>query len=164
MAESTKELFRKVWGHFPTGVSVITFWEDDTHHAVHGITANSVCSVSLEPFLVLVCVDHKSRSFPILSKGKRFVMNFLAQHQSDASRFFAKSDSKENPPFEFGVSRLGQPTLKGACAAMDCEIVAKHLAGDHTIFVGKVEDIQDHGGEPLVFHRGKYVEVLPPKV
>ncbi len=155
-----KDLFRKTWGCFPTGVTVVSFFEDDG--AVHGLTANSVSSVSLDPFLVLVCVDHKARSFPLLTRRDRFVMNILARDQEDVSTFFARSDTQGEPPFAFGKSGSGSPVLKGCVAYMDCAVYAKHVAGDHTIFIGKVDEIELFGGEPLVFCQGKYTNVLPP--
>ncbi|MCH8195343.1 MAG: flavin reductase family protein [Chloroflexi bacterium] len=155
-----KDLFRKSWGCFPTGVTVVTFYEDDG--IVHGLTANSVSSVSLDPLLVLVCVDHKARSFPIMSKRDRFVMSILARDQEAASSFFARSDTEGSPPFEFQDTGSGNPYLKGALAYMDCQVYAKHVAGDHTIFIGKVDEIELFGGEPLVFSQGKYTDIVPP--
>ncbi len=157
---ATKDLFRKTWGLFPTGVTIVTFYTGAG--AIHGLTANSVCSVSLEPFLVLVCVDHKARSFPMLSKQDRFVMNFLAQGQREACTFFARSDTEGSGPYTFTKSARGYPVLDGCVAYMECSIQAKHRAGDHTIFVGEVKEIELLGGEPLVFYQGKFTKVVPP--
>ena len=158
----TKDLFRKTWGSFPTGVSLCTFYEPSG--LVHGITANSVCSVSLDPFLVLVCIDHKARSFPMMSNSDRFVMNFLSHEHEAVARYFARSDTHGQPPFVFHKSAHSYPVLDGAIAYMDCKVYGKHLAGDHTIFVGQVEEIEAKGGKPLVFYTGKFTEVVPPKV
>lgn len=159
---ATKELFRQAWGRFPTGVSVITFYEDG--EMVHGLTANSVCSVSLEPLLVLVCVDHKARSFPMLGKSKRFVMNILSSGQREPSRYFAKSDTEGEPPFKFRKSQHGFPVLDGCLAYMDCKITGTHPAGDHSIFLGQVEEIEIYNGAPMVFYTGKYTDlVVPPQ-
>ena len=152
-----KDLFRKTWGNFPSGVSVVSFY--DQEGVVHGLTANSVCSVSLDPFLVLVCIDHKARSFKMLGQSERFVMNFLSDKQEEECRYFAKSDTAGVPPFKFRKSTAGFPVLDGSIAYMDCKIVAQHLAGDHTIFVGEVHEIDFHGGKPLVFYTGKFTEV-----
>ena len=155
----TKEIFLKAWGNFPSGVSVITFYEEGG--AVHGLTANAVCSVSLEPFMVLVCIDHKAQSFPILSKSDRFVMNFLSKGQEEACMHFARSDTEGEPPFTFSRSAHGVPVLEGCLAHLECRIMDKHPAGDHTIFVGEVEEIEFHGGEPLVFYEGKFLGIAP---
>ena len=156
----TKEIFRKTWGCFPTGVSVITFYEEGG--TVHGLTANSVCSVSLDPMLVLVCVDHEARTYPILQRSDRFVMNFLAKDQAEASKYFARSDTEGPPPFEFVKSGRGFPVLKGAIAYLDCSVYKTMEAGDHTIFLGEVEEMDLDDGEALVFCQGKYTEVVAP--
>ncbi|MCL0101891.1 flavin reductase family protein [Dehalococcoidia bacterium] len=152
-----KEIFRQIWGNFPSGVSVITFYEEEG--TIHGLTANAVCSVSLEPFLVLVCIDHKARSFPLLSKSERFGMNLLSESQQAPCMHFAKSDTEGDPPFRFRKSPSGFPVLDGCVAYLDCTIVAKHLAGDHTIFVAEVEDLEFTGGDPLVFYNGQFVNL-----
>ena len=157
----TKELFRKTWGDFPTGVSVVSFYDDSG--MVHGLTANSVCSVSLDPFLVLVCVDHKARSFPMMSKSEHFVMSLLSREQEEECKYFARSDTEGEPPFKFRKSGRGYPILEGCLGYLECTIVAKHPAGDHTIFVGQVEEMEQHGGKPLVFCGGKFTDVVMPE-
>ena len=156
----TKELFRQTWGNFPSGVSVVTFYEKDG--TVHGLTANSVCSVSLDPFLVLVCVDHKARSYPMMMNSQRFLMSILSSGQDEPCMFFAKSDTEGAPPFSFRKSAHGYPILDGCLAYMDCKNVARHPAGDHDIFVGEVEEIEVYEGKPLVFYQAKFTEVVPP--
>ena len=116
--DEDKVRFRALWSNFPTGVSVISFFTPD--RAIHGITANSVCSVSLDPLLILVCVDHKARSFPMLDASDRFVMNFLAQGQEDQSDFFASSKTEGAGPFSWGKTASGLPTLDGALGFLVC--------------------------------------------
>jgi flavin reductase ActVB len=156
---STQDLFRQAWGNFPSGVSVISFYEDEGR--IHGLTATAICAVSLDPALVLVCVDHKARSFPMLTKSERFVMNLLTQGQDDICMHFARSDTEGEPPFTFHKSSSGFPVLDGCLAHLDCKIVAQHPAGDHTIFLGEVEGGEFYGGRPLVFYGGKFTEVAP---
>ena len=158
---ASEELFRQAWGGFPSGVSVITFYEESG--TVHGLTASAVCSVSLEPLLVLVCVDHKARSFPMLQKSERFVMNVLSRGQREPASYFARSDTEGEVPFRVRRSRHGLPVLEGCLAYMDCKIANTHEAGDHTIFLGQVEEIEVYDGTPLVFYTGKYTEVVPPQ-
>ena len=161
ITDADKNLFRQTWGNFPTGVSVISFFTPD--RATHGITANSVCSVSLQPMLVLVCVDHKARSFPMLDASDRFVMNFLAKSQEAQSNFFASSKTHGSGPFEWGTTAAGLPMLEGTLGFMDCSVYAKHRTGDHTIFVGQVEEISlTEGVEPLAYCRGKYTQIMEP--
>ena len=161
--DEDKFRFRALWSNFPTGVSVISFFTPDG--AIHGITANSVCSVSLDPLLVLVCVDHKARSFPMLDASDHFVMNFLAQGQEDQSNFFASSKTEGAGPFTWGRTASGLPTLDGAIGFLDCAVDAKHEAGDHTIFVGRVDEISlREGVEPMAYSHGKYTKVVKPAV
>lgn len=156
-----KDLFRKTWGNFPTGVSVISFLTPDG--ATHGITANSVCSVSLDPLLVLVCVDHKARSFAMLNAASHFVMNFLEKSQSEQSNFFASSKTEGAGPFQWGTTSKGLPKLAGTIGTIDCSIYAKHEAGDHTIFVGQVEGISlNENLSPLAYYKGQYTKIQAP--
>ena len=157
---ATRELFLQAWGNFPSGVSVVTFYRDDG--AVHGLTANAVCSVSIDPMLILVCIDHQARSFPMLEKSERFLMNFLAERQTEEADFFARSDTSEEPPFSFQKSGFGYPILEGCAAYMDCAVFDKHTAGDHTIFLGKVDEIEVSAKEPLVYCSGEYAQLVRP--
>ena len=159
--DADKYRFRALWSNFPTGVSVISFYTPDG--GIHGITANSVCSVSLDPLLILVCVAHNARSFPMLDASDRFVMNFLAQGQEEQSNFFASSKTEGAGPFEWDKTASGLPALEGALGFLDCTVHAKHEAGDHTIFVGRVDEMSiREGAEPLAYVQGKYTKVVTP--
>jgi flavin reductase (DIM6/NTAB) family NADH-FMN oxidoreductase RutF len=147
--------FRRILGHFASGVTVITVCDGDGRPT--GLTASAFTSVSLEPPLILVCVDHKAQSYPALAAGKRFAVNILNLEQEAVSRRFAttKIDNKfEGVPFT--LSPLGLPLLDNALAQLECETVNVHVAGDHTIFVGRVERSSANSGLPLVYYRGKY--------
>jgi flavin reductase (DIM6/NTAB) family NADH-FMN oxidoreductase RutF len=147
--------FRQVLSHFASGVTVITICDGDGRPT--GLTASAFTSVSLEPPLILVCVDHKAQSYPALMAGKRFAVNILNLEQEAVSRRFAttKIDNKfEGVPFT--LSPLGLPLLDNALAQLECETVNVHVAGDHTIFVGRVERSTANSGLPLVYYRGKY--------
>jgi flavin reductase (DIM6/NTAB) family NADH-FMN oxidoreductase RutF len=113
--------------------------------------------VSLEPPLVLVCVDHKAQSFPALRERGRFAVNILRADQEAVSRRFATSKILDK--FEglaYTVSDLGLPLVDGALAHLECVTINMHLAGDHTIFVGRVERVSAVDGEPLLYYRGRY--------
>lgn len=152
------DLFRRVMGSFPTGVTVVTVEREDGR--VHGMTANSLTSVSLEPMLILICVDQKARLHTYLKAQKRFGVNILRASQHEWSRFFAKLEQDPAEEQRLGVkfrwTPLGIPVLEGALAHLACNVVAQHSSGDHTIFVGEVESLEMQEGEPLVHHRGKY--------
>jgi len=146
--------FRQVLGHFATGVTVVTTTNGDGRPT--GLTASAFTSVSLDPPLVLVCVDHKSQSYPALLEHRRFAVNVLTTQHEDVSRRFATSrlDKFDGVPHRIGA--LGLPLLDGALAQLECVTVASHVQGDHTILVGRVEHARNGPGEPLVYYRGRY--------
>ena len=147
--------FRKVLSHFGSGVTIVTTC--DAEKRPTGLTCSSFASVSLDPPLILVCVDHKAQSFPALRAGGRFAVNILSSGQEAVSRRFATS--KVIDKFE-GVAHMvtdfGLPLLAEALAHLECTTVNMHPEGDHTIFVGRVERISVPGGEPLLYFKGQY--------
>ena len=147
--------FRRVLSHFGTGVTVVTTSDADKRPT--GLTCSAFSSVSLEPPLVLVCVDHKSQTFPALRERGRFAVNILRADQEDVSRRFATSkilDKFAGVPHT--MSDLDLPLVSGALAHLECITVDMHIAGDHTIFIGRVERVSAPGGEPLLYYRGRY--------
>ena len=151
--------FRKVLSHFGSGVTVVTTSDSDKRPT--GLTCSAFASVSLDPPLVLVCVDHKAQSFPALRDHGRFAVNILRADQEEVSRRFATSkilDKFEGVPHT--ISDLGLPLVEGALAHLECVTVSTHVEGDHTIFVGRVERAGAPGGEPLLYFKGRY-ERLP---
>jgi len=147
--------FRQVMGHFATGVTIIT--THDGQGQLFGLTANAVCSVSLEPPLVLVCVDKAAESYPALSASGAFTINLLAQSQEALSRRFAKSGGDKFAGVGYRIGDNGAPILEDVIAHLAC--VARHRfdAGDHTIFVGEVLQLAVSSEEnPLLFFRGGY--------
>ena len=147
--------FRKVLSHFGSGVTIVTTSDGDKRPA--GLTCSSFASVSLDPPLILVCVDHKAQCFPALRESARFAVNILSATQEAVSRRFATSKILDK--FE-GVAHtmtdLGLPLLHDALAHLECTTVNKHVEGNHTIFVGRVERISVPGGEPLLYYKGRY--------
>lgn len=153
--------FRKAMGAFATGVTIITV---DLEGTVHGMTANAFASVSLDPTLVLVCVDHTTRTHAHLHAKKRFGINVLAEGQRAISEYYARPErDHENAEAEAGArfdrTRHGTPMLRGSLAYLECRLHSAEVAGDHTIFIAEVEDVIVHEGKPLLFFRGKYCEV-----
>jgi flavin reductase (DIM6/NTAB) family NADH-FMN oxidoreductase RutF len=146
--------FRRVLSHFATGVTILT--TTDAESRPTGLTVSAFCSVSLDPPQVLVCVDHKSQSYPALRDGACFAVNILASEHESVSRRFATTrlDKFDGVPWSRG--RLGVPLLDGALAHLECRTVSRHVEGDHTILVGRVEQAHNSGGEPLLYFRGKY--------
>lgn len=155
---ASPELFRRVMGSLPTGVAVIT--AERGPGQVHGMTANSLTSVSLDPLLILVCVDQNARLLSYLDAQGRFGVNILRVTQQRVSTFFAKPVQDPDEEARLGVrfrwTSTGIPLLEDALAHMACNVAARYVSGDHTIFVGEVESLELKEGEPLVFYRGKY--------
>ena len=157
----TPEEFRKAIGRFATGVTIITTRHDEH---LHGMTANAVTSVSLDPLLVLICVDKTADTHDILLKAGVFAVNILASDQQEISLKFARKEIDWTHGLE-GVSHhfaaTGAPIIDGSLAYLDCRTVSEHHGGDHTIFVGEVieaEELSD--GEPLVFYAGQFGRLM----
>jgi flavin reductase len=153
--------FRKAMGCFATGVTIITL---DLDGEVHGMTANAFASVSLDPLLVLVCVDHGTRTHAHLHAKKRFGINVLCQDQRAISEYYARPErTHEDAEIEAGAqferTRHGTPMLQGALAYLECRLRSAEDAGDHTIFIAEVEDVVVREGDPLLFFRGTYRKV-----
>src|SRR5580704_2151872 len=154
----TQAEFRKAMGSFATGVTVITV---DHEGEVHGMTANAFASVSLDPMLVLVCVDHRARTHAHLHAKKRFGVNVLTENQRAISEYYALAsqthqDAEREAGAQFDRTTHGTPVLHGALAYLECRLRTAEDAGDHTIFIAEVEDVVVRDGDPLLFFRGKY--------
>ena len=145
--------FRQAMGHFATGVTVVTTRDDDRWY---GFTANAVCSVSLVPALVLVCVDKRAESHSTFSQSGVFAVNVLADHQAMVSQRFAVSGGEKFDGLPYYFGETGVPILEGAIAYVECTLSATHDAGDHTIYVGEVTHASASSGAPLLFFRGRY--------
>jgi flavin reductase (DIM6/NTAB) family NADH-FMN oxidoreductase RutF len=150
--------FRKAMGCFATGVTVITV---DLQGEVHGMTANAFASVSLDPMLVLICVDQTARTHAHLHTRKRFGINVLRDDQRAISQYYARPDRvDENAEAEAGArfdhTKHGTPVLHGCLAYLECRLHSVQIAGDHTIFIAEVEDTVVREGDPLLFFRGRY--------
>jgi flavin reductase (DIM6/NTAB) family NADH-FMN oxidoreductase RutF len=157
----TQAEFRKAMGSFATGVTVITV---DCEGEVHGMTANAFASVSLDPLLVLVCVDHRARTHAHLHARKRFGVNVLAVNQRAISEYYADpSPTHQHAEREAGArferTQHGTPVLHGALAYLECRLHTAQDAGDHTIFIAEVEDVVVRQGDPLLYFRGEYREI-----
>jgi flavin reductase (DIM6/NTAB) family NADH-FMN oxidoreductase RutF len=153
--------FRKAMGCFATGVTIVTV---DLDGEVHGMTANAFASVSLDPLLVLVCVDHSTKTHAHLHAKKRFGVNILCDDQRKISEFYANPErTHERAEAEAGArfdrTRLGTPMLHGSLAYLECRLHSAQVAGDHTIFIAEVEDVVVRTGNPLLFFRGGYWKV-----
>jgi flavin reductase (DIM6/NTAB) family NADH-FMN oxidoreductase RutF len=156
MAIEKNEL-RRVMGHFATGVTVITSIRSSGE--IHGLTANAFTSVSLIPPLLLVCIDKKAESYPCFDESKIFTVNVLAADQEALSRRFAVTGGDKFEGVSYKVGANGAPILDGALAYLECKVTEKIDGGDHTIYVGEIEQAETKEGKPLLFFRGGYREL-----
>ncbi|MCW8173337.1 flavin reductase [Natrialba swarupiae] len=147
--------FRTTLGTFATGVTVVTFTLDGDDHA---LTVNSFTSLSLDPRWCCGTVT-STRALTISSKADNYAVNILTEDQEELSTRFAGQHHEMDDPFE-GIdlfrSETGAPIFEDTLAYLDCTIDARHEGGDHTIFVGRVEDaaVQNPDEQPLIFFRG----------
>jgi len=176
-----KDFFRQVAGQFATGVTVVTTCSQGKPA---GITVNAFCSASLEPPLVLVCIDLVSLTLPVIRESGLFAVNILTNEQEEFSRCFAGSTEERYEHFchaSFHIAATGAPIIDDMLAFIDARVVAEYPAGDHVIFLGQVEamgtnghvafaheedqqlaalngHINEAGNEkaPLAYYRGKY--------
>jgi flavin reductase (DIM6/NTAB) family NADH-FMN oxidoreductase RutF len=144
-------LFRNAMGKFATGVTVIT---TEIHGNVHGMTANAFMSVSLNPKLVLVSIGKKAQMLKYIQESKTYAVNILSQDQKVLSMNFAGQLEKQ---VDVEFEQLGGlPVIKDALAQISCRVVNEVQAGDHTLFIGEVVDINIIDQNPLLFFSGKY--------
>jgi flavin reductase (DIM6/NTAB) family NADH-FMN oxidoreductase RutF len=147
-------LFRQLLGRFATGVTVLTVLAPDGRP--HGMTASSLTSVSLEPPLVLVCVDHAARLHHLITSAEAFVVNVLASDQEELSRRFADPHDDRFEGVPYRILPGGFVHLDAALAHIECHREALHDAGDHTIVLGRVTGGDVRDGSPLIYFRGTY--------
>jgi flavin reductase (DIM6/NTAB) family NADH-FMN oxidoreductase RutF len=146
--------FRSVMGNFATGVTVVTAAGPA---GPVGMTANAVCSLSLDPLLLLVCFDNSARTLTVVRDRERFGVNVLAAGQEELARLFA-SKTPEDAKFA-GVAHSvhdGIPVIEGALAWVGCRLERLVPGGDHTIGIGAVESAEAGDGHPLLWFRGSY--------
>ncbi len=158
----TSETFRRVMGHFVTGVTVVTTLDAEQPH---GITVNALSSVSLEPPLVMVALDRRRRITPLVRAAGRFAVNVLAEDQQALADCFAGAPVEPDREAFCGAAwRPGphaMPLLDGAIASLECSTVDVIPAGDHDLFIGRVEAMasEEHHPMPLLYYRRRYLRV-----
>jgi flavin reductase (DIM6/NTAB) family NADH-FMN oxidoreductase RutF len=151
-------VMRRATGRFATGVAVVTTMDGERPH---GMTINSLTSVSLAPPLLLVCFSHGARSAEAVTRSGRFAVNVLAKRQQPiALRFAARGeDHFSGLDLEYGDHEV--PVVPNALAHLECEVDQRVAAGDHTVVIGAVVKTCTAPGEPLAFYSGRFADVLP---
>lgn len=145
------ESFRKAMGSYPTGVTVVTAYNEDNEPM--GLTVNSFASVSLDPLLILWSIDKRVSSYDAFLKVDHFSVNILASDQGDLCNLFASRVPDRFGQCDWEKSELALPVLKDTLATLQCKVYNKVEAGDHTIMIGEVLDIQNSDKEPLLYHK-----------
>ncbi|MGH2873134.1 MAG: flavin reductase family protein [Solirubrobacteraceae bacterium] len=148
------ELFREVFGRFATGVAVVT---STGPAGAGGMTANALCSLSLDPLLALVCFENGARTLPIVREAGRFAVSLLsADQQQLASVFASKLPEAEKLAGVAHRFAQGMPVIEGAVAWAVCELRELIAGGDHTIAIGEVIALGLGEGRPLLWYAGRY--------
>jgi flavin reductase (DIM6/NTAB) family NADH-FMN oxidoreductase RutF len=153
------ETFRSVLGRFASGVTIVTARDDAGTD--HGMTVSAFCSLSLDPPLVLICIDHAASMHALLLSHTRIGINILESTQEPYSRRFAaeEDDRFDGIAFTRGVHEV--VLISDALAHMECTIMEHHDAGDHTVFVARVDRAEPVAGDgrPLLYYRGGYAQL-----
>jgi 3-hydroxy-9,10-secoandrosta-1,3,5(10)-triene-9,17-dione monooxygenase reductase component len=154
MSQPDPANFRAAMGMLPTGVTVVTANGPD---GPAGATANAVSSLSIEPMLMLACLDRGSRTLLAVQAANRFGISILHAGQEPIARAFATkapvADKWEGIPWS---EREGIPAIDGALAFVACDLRDVIAGGDHVIVTGEVTGLETSEGKPLVFHGGEY--------
>ncbi|HEY8237886.1 MAG TPA: flavin reductase family protein, partial [Candidatus Limnocylindrales bacterium] len=159
------DAFRQVMGHFATGISVVTTWDGEKPA---GITVNAFSSVSLEPALVMVALDRRRFITPMVRTAGRYAVNVLGADQQAMSDCFAHAPVRPGEPDReafcgaaWQSGPTGLPLIDDALATLECTIVETFSAGDHDLFIGRVDSLQQHrdGVAPLLYYRRRYLRI-----
>ncbi len=149
--------FRAVLGRFSSGVTVVT--TRDKRKRDQGMTVSAFCSVSLEPPLVLICIEHSASLYNSLDKATHFTANILSEGQEAVARRFAEREANRFEGLGFSRGKNGMVVLDDILGYVECDVVARHETGDHDIIVGSVEAAVANEGKPLLYYRGGYAQL-----
>lgn len=153
-ASTAQDGFKKALGNYPTGVTVVTTF-DEANNPI-GLTVNSFASVSLDPLLILWSIDKKSGSYPAFIEAEKFAVNILADDQADICTLFASKVEDRFSQCKWEESERNLPVLSGSLAQLECKTAKQIDAGDHIIFIGEVIHIHNEDKNPLLYHRRNF--------
>lgn len=149
----TSKAYRDVIGCFATGVTVITTRDEDRRF---GTTASAVSSLSLEPPMLLICMNRESETGRAIAQTGRFVVNILAEDQDHLATQFARKDPDKFQGVAITPGQHGEPMLNGALAHLECRVTEQVLGGTHTVYLGEVDRASGRNGTPLAYFRGQF--------
>lgn len=144
-------MFRDVIGHFATGVTIVTTAESG---GLYGTTVSAVSSLSLEPPMLLVCLNRTSRTMAVVERTSRFAVNILGVGQGGLAQRFATDRDDKFAGVEFEPGLFGVPLLRDALAHIECTVRERATGGTHTVFFGEVQRAERFEGEPILYYRG----------
>jgi 4-nitrophenol 2-monooxygenase / 4-nitrocatechol 4-monooxygenase, reductase component len=145
-------VFRDVIGHFATGVTIITTREGEIDF---GVTVSAVTSLSLEPPMLLVCLNRTSRTQAAVTTTRRFAVNILGVDQIELAKLFATPRDDKFAGLDITYGPLDDPLIPGAIAHVECEVVEVATGGTHTVYLAEVRHAERFEGEPLLYYRGQ---------
>ena len=155
----SSESYRDVLRHFPSGVTIVTI-KSPASDAVHGLTVSAFASISPDPPLILVSIDHRASAYSLLeSAGTTFAVNILGQDQMELSNRFAwLKDEDRFADGDWDTALPGAPILKDSLGWLDCSIYSRFAAGSHTIYIGEVQasGVPRPDGKPLIYWNRGY--------
>jgi len=146
--------FRSALSRFASGVTVVT--TKDATGKTFGITVSAFCSVSLDPPLVLICIDKTTGSHHAFEQSGRFTVNVLSSNETGLSEHFASLIEDKFASVEYAVDEHGIPILQGSLATLQCKLFKALDGGDHSIFLGQVEHVIVRDADPLIYYKGGY--------
>ena len=150
----TQEEFRAALGSFASGVTVVT--TKDSRGKLLGITVSAFCSVSLSPPMVLICIEKTAGSHYAFEESNVFIVNILREGSAAMSERFASLHEDKFTGIDFKRGIEGVPIIDDALAVLECHVKFAYHGGDHSIFVGEVENVKVDNGQPLLYFRGRY--------
>lgn len=153
----TQHLYRDVMGNYPTGVTIVTTVDEQGEPA--GLTVNSFASVSLDPLLVLWSIDHSSSSLDIFKNAISFAINILSGAQQELCQTFSSRNGDRFKNNDWFLSENNLPIIKETFAVLECDTYQLVEAGDHTIIIGKVKNINKSDNNPMLYHRRQMGEI-----
>ncbi|MFC5588919.1 flavin reductase [Sporosarcina soli] len=146
-------VFRDVIGHFASGVTVITTKHEGTNY---GVTASAVSSLSVDPPMLLVCINQATGTCNAISKQKVFGVNILHEDQGDIALQFARPSADKFKGIDITEGKLGEPILKDTLAHLECRVVQEVTGGTHSVFLAEVIHASSEERKPLTYYRGKF--------
>lgn len=157
MTQVDEYRFRSVLSRFASGVTIVTAVDSDG--ADHGITVSAFSSLSLDPPLILVCIDHATVMHGVLATAAAITVNVLSADQEELARKFSDPDNNRFDGIPFTRGSNGAATLTGVSAHIECILTQRFEGGDHTVFVGRVEAAEAGDLQPLLYYRGGYARL-----